>query len=70
MREQSSQGFYEEVTVSSNLSTEILLTWPVAMQTTGHCGSREEMGLEKESRLHCILSATESIKKRGDQMKP
>lgn len=69
MRDQSSQGFYEEVTVSSNLSNRNSSD-KSAMQTTGHCGLREEMGLEKESRLHCILSATESVKKRRDQMKP
>ena len=69
MREQSSQGFYEEETVRSNLLNRNSSD-KSATQTTGHCGSREEMGLEKESRLHCLLSATESVKKRRDQMKP
>ena len=31
---------------------------------------RGEGFIEKESGLHCILSTTESIKQRGDQMKP
>lgn len=48
MRDQSSQGFYEEVTVSSNLSNRNSSD-KSAMQTTGHCGLREEMGLGKEA---------------------